>query len=809
MKRMKKLTFVSLICFAPFLLQAQLYQTVRGSVKDAGSKFQLIGANVVLITDTSRLIGSATDVDGNFRIEKVPVGRHSFGFSSVGYKEVVLNNIIVSSAHEVVLNVELEEAAFALEAIVVTAQKGSETSNEMATVSARGFSVEETDRYAGSRGDPARMASNFAGVQGADDSRNDIVIRGNSPNGVLWRIEGVNIPNPNHFSVPGTMGGPVSIINNKVLANSDFYTGAFPAEFGNSIAGVFDLKFRNGNNQKHEFSGQLGFLGTELAGEGPLSRSSGASYLFTYRYSTLSLFSGLGINIGTNAVPKYQDASFKLNFPSKKGSVFSLFGIGGMSDIDILISDEKIPSNETNIYSEDDRDQYFGTDLGVVGANYSKSIDSKTFFNITATYSVNQSNAHHQRVFRHIDSLDIEKKYILDSLSDNLGYVFREGKWGGAISLYRKISAATSFKTGVNADLYHYNFTDSAKGADKSQPSYYYFTKRWETNEYALLLQPYFQLKHSFSEKLSMNAGLHSQYFSLNNSASWLEPRLGFNYDLDPSQSVAVAFGLHSQIQSGYLYFYAPNNLIPHNRGMDFTKSIHYVASYNKRLGENVRMKAEVYYQSLFNVPVRTDISSFSLLNSNAGFSRFFPDTLQNTGKGKNYGLELTVERSFHKGYYFLMTGSLFESFYVASDNVWRDTDFNGNYAFNGLFSKEFRIKDKNSISLGGKVTTVGGRRYGPVDKLASGLVNEVVYIDSERNTLRFTPYFRADLKVNYKWNRPKVTHEIAIDFVNILNSKNVLQLSYIPDPNDPLNGTVREEYQLGFLPLFYYRLDF
>ena len=242
---------------------------------------------------------------------------------------------------------------------------------------------------------------------------------------------------------------------------------------------------------------------------------------------------------------------------------------------------------------------------------------------------------------------------------------------------------------------------------------------------------------------------------------------------------------------------------------MDFTKSIHYVASYNKRLGENVRVKAEVYYQSLFNVPVRTDISSFSLLNSNAGFTRFFPDTLQNTGKGKNYGLELTVERSFHKGYYFLLTGSLFESFYVASDNVWRDTDFNGNYAFNGLFSKEFRIKDKNSISLGGKVTTVGGRRYGPVDKLASGLVNEVVFIDSERNTLRFTPYFRADLKVNYKWNRPKVTHEIAIDFVNILNSKNVLQLSYIPDPNDPLNGTVREEYQLGFLPLFYYRLDF
>lgn len=142
----------------------------------------------------------------------------------------------------------------------------------MATVSARSFTVEETSRYAGSLNDPSRMAANYAGVSSTSDARNDIIIRGNSPLGVLWRLNGMEIPNPNHFGSLGTTGGPVSILNNNLLDKSDFLTGAFPAEYGNALAGVFDLQMRSGNNEKTEFLGQVGFNGFELGAEGPIGK---------------------------------------------------------------------------------------------------------------------------------------------------------------------------------------------------------------------------------------------------------------------------------------------------------------------------------------------------------------------------------------------------------------------------------------------------------------------------------------------------------------------------------------------------------
>ena len=240
--------------------------TISGSVVDAEARYPLMGATVQVLTVPDKV--TAADLDGRFKLEDVPLGRHALQVSFMGYEPRVLEGIVLTSGRPVVLDIDLQESVVAIQAAEVSATQEGEVMNEMATVSARAFTVEETDRYAGSRGDPARMASNFAGVQGADDSRNDIVVRGNSPSGVLWRVEGVDLPNPNHFAIPGTGGGPVAIVNNKTLANSDFFTAAFPAEFGNSTAAVFDLRLRNGNQDQWHGSAQLGFLGTEVLAEG-------------------------------------------------------------------------------------------------------------------------------------------------------------------------------------------------------------------------------------------------------------------------------------------------------------------------------------------------------------------------------------------------------------------------------------------------------------------------------------------------------------------------------------------------------------
>ena len=809
---MKKLIGFT-ICFIFTMLQLLAQeQSIRGIVVDKESQFPLIGVNVILVNDSDGMVGTVTDFDGSFRLESVPLGRQGIRFSYLGYEEVFLQDIVVDAGKETILNIEMEEALVAIEEIVVTARRNGEVANEMATVSAREFSVQETNRYAGSRGEPARMASNYAGVQGADDSRNDVVIRGNSPAGVLWRLDGINIPNPNHFSIPGTGGGSVTILNNKFLRNSDFYTGAFPAEFANGIAGVFDLKMRNGNNENYEYSAQLGFLGTELMAEGPLSKEAKSSFLATYRYSSLQLFQGLGIDVGTTAIPKYQDASFRLNFPRANGGNVAIFGIGGNSNIDILISEEEAPSTETLIYGSNDRDQYFGSRMGTVGATYSQPLNAETFIKFTIAASHSSINAEHD----YIDRSVVDGKFQVDNKIPVLDYVFTENKYSAYANYNKKLSKKGSLKLGVNLDVFAFDFDDMGRSvflSPQDSLSIGDWRQRWLAKESVLLVQAYGQYKHRFNEKLSGVVGLSSLYFGMNDiSFSPVEPRLGLSYQLDEKQKFGLGMGLHSQIQSPYLYYYGTNsdaqgNPIAINKDkIGLIKSMHIVGSYDRSLGTTSRLKAEAYYQYLYDLPVDAAGSSFSLINGGSGFTRLFPEELTAGGNGRNYGVELTLERFFSQGYYFLVTGSLFDAKYRTLENVWRNTSFNGKYAFNGLVAKEWVFNNKSSLNLGTKLTFVGGGWQGIVDEEASIAEQEVIWLDESVNTVRSQAYFRNDVKLAYKINTKKLTHEFAIDVVNTLNTQNILKKTYSPDHPE---GPVVDEYQLGRLPLFYYRIDF
>lgn len=811
---MKKFTLLLALCLSTMYAFAQPTQTIRGTVVDSESQFPLIGVNVVVIDQSGTQKGSVTDIDGNYRVEQVLVGRASVSISYIGYQQVDLTDIIVTSGKEVILSTSLQESISEMEEVVISGRKAGEVVNEMAIVSAREFSVQETNRYAGSRGEPARMASNFAGVQGADDSRNDIIIRGNSPQGVLWRLDGINIPNPNHFSIPGTGGGPVTILNNKFLANSDFFTGAFPAEYGNGIAGVFDLKMRNGNNEKHEFSAQLGFLGTEATAEGPLSKSSKASYLATYRYSTLSLFQFLGIQLGTDAIPKYQDGAFRINLPLKNGANLAFFGIGGNSKVNIVLSTEVAPDTSTLIYGSNDRDQYFSSRMGVVGATYTHPINKSTFLKAGLSASHSQIVADHDYLARRV----VEGKFVVDSLPQILDYTFQENKYSTYLALNRKLNKKASIKAGVNVDLFQTSYIDSVRLVTFDSLNNLIINPwktRWNAQDLTALVQPYVQMKYRFNEKLTGTAGITALYYSVNNnSLSPFEPRAGLSYQVSKTQKLSLGLGLHSQTQSNYLYYYGDpddkGNINTYNKDMGLTKSAHVVAGYDTRLGSQMRLKLETYYQYLFNIPVDRDLASyFSLNNAGSGFSRLFPKALKNDGVGRNYGVEMTVEKFFSGNYYFLVTGSVYDSEYKGSNDQWTNSTFNGTYALNALFAKEFKFK-KSSLNIGGKVTTAGGRRYGEVNDIESRLQQEVIYQNNNTyNSKQFKPYFRTDLKVNYRFNTSNITHEIALDLVNIFNTKNILTLTYDPDKTTGVNPYTREEYQLGFLPLFYYKIDF
>lgn len=777
-------------------------QVIKGRVVDTDARFGIVGVNVVLYQDTVLIKGASTDLEGYYRIEGVPLGRYRLVFLSIGYNTGVKAQVIIDAGKEMVIDMELEESILELETVTVTAYNKNETVNEMALVSTRMFDAQETQRYAGSRQDPARMASNFAGVQGADDSRNDIVIRGNSPLGVLWKVEGVNIPNPNHFGVSGSTGGPVSILNNKTIAKSDFFTGAFPAEYGNSLAGVFDLNLRNGNQDKHEFSGQFGFLGTEVMAEGPINKDKRSTYIATYRYSTASIFSALGIDIGTDAVPKYQDASFRINMPLKNNASISFFGLGGSSDIDIVISNQN-DTSEVDLYGDNDRDQYFGTQMGVLAATYERSVNSRLFLNSTFSTSIENQRAEHNYVFRQVDAAG---SFAVDSIVDYMRYTFSQTKLSNASYVNYKINKKHVIKAGFNYDFITYNYQDSIDLNSTGN-----WLVRWNYEGSASLIQAYAQLKSKLSNSVTMNLGWHSQLYSLNDSKSLFEPRISLKWAIDEKQSISGGFGLHSQLQPQYNYFYRSDIagiVNEHNSDMDFSRSTHYVLAYDKLLSDNIRIKLETYYQTLSDIPIELTPSSFSLLNQGSAFSRFFPNKLENKGTGTNYGLEFTAERFFSKGYFLMFTGTIYDSKYIGSDGIERNTDFNGNFVVNLLGGTEKKIGRKSSLGIGGTITLAGGKRYGIVDNASSILERELIYLDEDYNEYQFKNYFRTDLKLNYKLNTKKTTHELAVDLVNIFATENILSLTYAPVPGSTASP-IRKNFQLGRLPVFYYKIDF
>lgn len=567
-----KIILMSILCISLGSVCAQ--QTVKGKVVDLESQFPLPGVNVQFINGDFNN-GVATDMNGNFKIENVPLGRKQIRFTFIGYTPQT-QTIVVNSGKEVVLNVSIEESTEMLEAFEVSSNEKREVNNEMAIISAQQFSVEETERYAGSRGDPARMASNFAGVQGADDSRNDIVVRGNSPLGVIYRVEGVTIPNPNHFAISGSSGGPLSILNNKFLGNSDFFSGAFPAEYGNSTAGVFDLKIRNGNNERTEFTGQVGLFGAEFLVEGPLSKNSSASFLAMYRYSTIKAFSLLGVDLGTSAIPKYQDFAVKFNLPFNKGGNLSLWALGGDSQIDILIS-EQTEQDEVDLYGENTKDQKFGTNMLVSGATYTKPLNETSFIKSTTCVNIENQKSNHDTISRNPqDWSDI-------TLKPYMAYDFNKVRYSNSSSINKKLNKKNTLKIGWVADYTNFNFIDSvttnALGQDTADTYRYRFNKMGNS----FMFQPYISWKHKFSDELVLTAGLTSLYLNLgDDSFSPVEPRLGLKWNINDKSSFSFGLGYHSQTQPLYTRYYInEGNNEAHNENLGLTYSKHIILGYS------------------------------------------------------------------------------------------------------------------------------------------------------------------------------------------------------------------------------------
>ncbi len=756
-------------------------QTVKGNIFDIETNIPLIGATITLL-ETNPLKGAVTDLDGNFKIEKVPVGRCNIQISYVGYQPTIVSEVLITSGKEVIINNGLKQSQVQMKEVTVKAYSQKDRPlNNMASISARSFSVEETRRYAGGLDDPARLASSFAGVTMGSITDNGIVIRGNSAKGVSWRLEGVDIPNPNHFAGGNVAGGGiVTIFSSQMLANSDFFTGAFPAEYGNAMAGVFDMKFRNGNSGKREYTIQAGLLGIDLSSEGPFKKGSKATYLFNYRYSTFGLINAmLPPNIG---IPQYQDLSFKLNFPLKHGSI-SAWGIGSIDNwLKQRIDDStKWVSAYDRVYDD------WQLKMGAAGLTYKLFLGDRTYLNATLAGSGTLNKMNEKRFD---NNMIAQPNWLLEDNSSKIVF---------STYLNHKFNERVTLKTGLNLHDLFYNINLNST-INNIPSTFQNFVKE---NGNSSFYEYYVQSKYEITNNLTLFGGINSLYFTLNKDFT-LDPRASIKWEFTPGHAFSIGFGKHSQLEELKIYLVnkVVNGKIEYpNKNLELSHSLQYVFAYDWRINDNMRLKIEPYYQHLYNVPGIPG-SSYSMINFTQDWT--FRDSLSNNSQGQNYGVDLTLERFLNNGYYFLITGSVFKSSYKADDGIWRNSRFDKGYVANLLFGKEFNLHKNKVFGLNGRLNIMGGDRESPVNTAKSMQEKYVYYDDSNAFTAKAPASKTVDLTMTYRINKPKKSGVWALQIKNLLAEPNYNGYTY----NYKTNKIERLKMVL-ILPIISYKIEF
>jgi hypothetical protein len=604
---------------------------------------------------------------------------------------------------------------------------------------------------------------------------------------VKYRIDGMEISNPNHFGATGTTGGPITLLNTNLLANSDFLTAAFPAEFGNALSGIFDIRLRDGNSGNREYWGELSFNGLEFGLEGPFKKGSPSSYLAAYRYSFTGLLEAMGVKLKESA--NYQDLSFKLNFPTKKAGIFSVTGLGGPSSI--KLKDSNKDPNEW-LFNGHGEDLLTSSSLASLGISHLYFINENT--RIQSYLSFVMSGI--ETTIDTFDLASVAKPFHW------AGEKSQENKASASIHLTKKINSRNSLNAGIMYDLYMVSYTDS----QYVHHNYIYYT---DADQNMGLFSAYAGFGHRFGPKVTSTLGGHFQFFTLNNSYA-VEPRLSLKWDITSVSSLSAGFGMHSQMVPTMLYFTqspeAEGQYVKTNLDLDFMRSIHAVLGYDYLIREYLRFKTEAFYQHLYKVPVKESIPQYSVQNEGIEYYILRYDSLVSRGSGFNYGIDLTLERFLHRNYYFLFTASLYRSFYRGYDNVQRPTAFDNRYVFNAVGGYELpfgRLKNQFFI-LGLRATWTGGRPYLPYDQEKTVAEGEVVYDWANAYSVRFDDYIRCSLRVGYRRN---VKHANIMLLLDLQYRSNYTSIDLYRI--DVVTGEIVQGFSMGFYPMATWRIQF
>lgn len=767
------------LLFFSTVSQAQTFtSTIRGTVKDADTGLPLEGASVRFDNQQGGLNAAK---DGSFRFDDIPVGRYVLTISYLGYETVSIPEILLESGKESVHQIKLNPAGRQLQEATVV------SSRPVAFNSVQEITIEQTLRYAATYLDPARVATSFAGVAAAHDQANGLVVRGNSPNGMQWRLEGVEIVNPNHLSNAGTFsdrstqtGGGVNILSTQLLGNTYFMSGAFPAQYGNALSGILDMNLRKGNEEKTEFVAQAGLIGLDLAAEGPFSKKSKASYLVNYRYSFTGLLGAMGVDFG-GEINRFQDLSFNINLPTVKAGTFTVFGLGGIS------SNTFTAERDSSVweYQKDGRDIIFKNKMGAIGATHALSMGTRTSLNSTFVASGLSLSR---------ESYDIGGvEYSIRRLTQ------MDEQTKSRISLSSYITHRFTERSRLRAGVYATRQSDAM-----------YNPKTIFNSRTGFVIQPFASWTYHITPTLISEVGLHNLLYSIEGGSkagrNSLEPRAAIRWQANATQQFSFSYGLHSQLQLPQIYMASlpPVSSVASFNNLDLkpSKSHHFVLGYQKNFSKNNNLKLEAYFQELYDVAISANNkNSFSAINL---VESYVGEKLSNKGTGRNYGLEATYQKLLTDQFYMLLSGSVYSATYVSSDGIRRDSRFNGGHTFSFTGGKEFKTKKQNIWGVNVKILATGGFRDTPIDLEQSRATNSTVYRQDQAFSIKMKEYFRPDLRIYWKKSKARYSRTLALDLQNVAGVKNDAYNYY-----DVLQKQIVMQNQLGMIPVLSYRWEF
>ena len=793
-------TLSLMVCAFPVFLQAQ---TLSGSVRDADNGSPIGGASVQLfrMQSESTPLGLASDPDGLFTFEGLKPGYYRCEISAVGYDTRSFGELLVAAGKDQRLEATLLKSNNTLPDVTISAVRfGARPVQPLGEVA---LTRDQTLRFPAMFFDPGRLAAVYPGAVQTDDGTNGLSIRGNNPSALRWRLFGADVVNPNHLPNAGTFsdravaaGGGVLMFSAQMMDNSALLTGNYSASMGDALGGVLDMNLRNGNKRQQEFTLQAGLIGFDVAAEGPFNpkKSNSPSYLANYRYSTVGLLGQLGVSFGDESI-NFQDISFNIHFPGKKGGGWNLFGMGGQS-----VNKFTHKADTTVIKLHKERfDIDFESRTGIAGLNGLSKLGDRTWLKTVLVLSAQEN----QRDANLVRGTNLEN---FNRQQDEI----TEMRLAGIVSLHHQVDANTRLQGGLS--LNQINYTPQATN--------YIVGQRFELpfqSLSTLLAWGWVQADwRSNTNRWSAQAGMNYTQLSHNDSKAIL-PRFTLGYRLNARQQLVLGYTAESQMQAPGIYTTPTDFPGLDNRGLDFTRAQQTGLKYIWNNGKNLVLRAEVFYQQLYEVPsFAPGISStppdilFSVLNQSEWLRR--PANLENVGSGRNAGLELSAERFLNNGWFWLANLTLLDSKFKVNDEVeWLDTRWNSRHIFNAVAGKEWsRLKGETrykTFGVNARFVWTGGFLDRPIDLLASqqNFFQETRYVGYEGYSIEYPDYYRADLRVYWKrslGNRRNST--FAMDFQNVTARKNVAYYYF-----EPLTGGVKAKYQLEFIPNISWKLEF